>query len=88
MSERNRPLTPEQIEKYNKIRQQIAEELPDLIVRHQERMAEKDLPEHTCARCLHGADAHVDPETGELGECMEVTCGCPGFASQGMLDGA
>ena len=31
-------LTPEEAAKYKAIRQQVAEELPDLIARHQERM--------------------------------------------------
>jgi len=36
---RDRRLTPEEVAKYAKIREQIAEELPDLIARHHERMA-------------------------------------------------
>jgi DNA-binding XRE family transcriptional regulator len=39
---RNRPLTPEEAAKYQAIRAQTAEELPDLIARHHERMATLD----------------------------------------------
>src|SRR5438477_4169546 len=39
---RNRRLTPEEAAKYKAIREQIAEELPDLIARHHERMATLD----------------------------------------------
>lgn len=39
---RNRPLTPQEAEKYRAIRQQIAEELPELVERHHERMAIRD----------------------------------------------
>lgn len=34
-------LTPEEAAKYKKIREQIEEELPDLIARHHERMSKK-----------------------------------------------
>ena len=37
---RNRRLTSEEAAKYRKIRGQVAEELPDLIARHQQRMAD------------------------------------------------
>jgi DNA-binding XRE family transcriptional regulator len=36
---RDRRLTPEEAAKYRKIREQVAEELPDLIGRHHERLA-------------------------------------------------
>ena len=39
---RNRWLTPEEAAKYKAIREQAAEELPDLIARHHERMATVD----------------------------------------------
>ena len=39
---RNRRLTPEEAAKYKAIREQVAEELPDLIARHDERMAVLD----------------------------------------------
>ena len=39
---RGRRLTPEEAAKYKAIREQVAEELPDLIARHQERMATLD----------------------------------------------
>jgi DNA-binding Xre family transcriptional regulator len=34
---RGRPLTPEEAAKYRQVREQVAEELPDLIARHHER---------------------------------------------------
>ena len=37
---RNRRLTSEEAAKYRKIREQVAEELPDLITRHHQRMAD------------------------------------------------
>jgi DNA-binding XRE family transcriptional regulator len=39
---RDRRLTPEEAAKYREVREQIAEELPDLIARHQERMTALD----------------------------------------------
>lgn len=39
---RNRRLTPEEGAKYMAIREQVAQELPDLIARHHERMATLD----------------------------------------------
>lgn len=36
---RDRRLTAEEAEKYRKIRQQVAEELPELVARHHERQA-------------------------------------------------
>ena len=39
---RNRKLTPQEVVKYKAIRERIAEELPDLITRHHERMASLD----------------------------------------------
>jgi len=39
---RNRRLTNEEAAKYRKIREQVAEELPDLISRHHQRMADLD----------------------------------------------
>ena len=36
---RNRRLTPEEVAKYKAVREQVGEELPDLVERHQERMA-------------------------------------------------
>jgi DNA-binding XRE family transcriptional regulator len=39
---RDRRLTPEEAAKYKAIREQVAEELPDLISRHHERMAVHD----------------------------------------------
>ena len=39
---RNRRLTPEEAAKYRKIREQVAEELPDLIARHDQRVTALD----------------------------------------------
>lgn len=39
---RNRSLTPEESLRYHKVRQQVAAELPDLIARHEERIAALD----------------------------------------------
>ncbi|NUQ64555.1 MAG: helix-turn-helix transcriptional regulator [Pirellulales bacterium] len=39
---RDRRLTPEEVAKYKAIREQVAEELPELIARHYERMAALD----------------------------------------------
>ena len=39
---RNRRLTPEEASKYKAVREQVAEELPELIARHHERMAALD----------------------------------------------
>ena len=39
---RDRRLTPEEAVKYQAIRQQVAQELPDLIARHQERIGTHD----------------------------------------------
>jgi hypothetical protein len=36
---RDRPLMPEEAAKYKAIREQIAEELPELVARHEERLA-------------------------------------------------
>ncbi len=39
---RDRRLTPEEAAKYRAVREQVAEELPDLIARHHERVAALD----------------------------------------------
>jgi DNA-binding Xre family transcriptional regulator len=39
---RNRHLTPEEAARYKAIREQVADELPELIARHHERMATLD----------------------------------------------
>jgi hypothetical protein len=39
---RDRRLTPEEVEKYQSIRDQVAEELPDLLARHHERQSDLD----------------------------------------------
>jgi hypothetical protein len=44
---RDRQLTPEEAAKYNQIREQFAAELPELIERHQDRMAALEDAEKT-----------------------------------------
>lgn len=39
---RDRRLTPEEAARYHKVREQVAEELPDLVARHHERTAIRD----------------------------------------------
>jgi DNA-binding XRE family transcriptional regulator len=39
---RNRRLSAEEVEKYRKIRKDIAQELPELVARHQERMVARE----------------------------------------------
>ncbi len=39
---RGRRLTPEEAAKYTEIREQVAEELPELVARHHQRMAVRD----------------------------------------------
>ena len=39
---RDRRLTPEEVAKYKAVREQVAEELPELIARHHDRMASLD----------------------------------------------
>ncbi len=39
----NRRLSPEEAAKYRKVREQVAEELPELIARHDERLVALDL---------------------------------------------
>src|SRR5262249_46711913 len=54
---RNRPLMPEEAAKYKAIRQQVAEELPDLIKRHHERMASLDQLEDVLAQLKAAREA-------------------------------
>jgi DNA-binding XRE family transcriptional regulator len=42
---RDRRLAPEEAAKYREVRQRVAEELPDLVARHHQRMAALDQPE-------------------------------------------
>jgi DNA-binding XRE family transcriptional regulator len=39
---RNRPLSPEEAAKYREVRKQVAEEVPELVARHRERLAALD----------------------------------------------
>ena len=52
---RNQRLSAEEADKYRKIRQQVADELPELVARHHERMADREQLDHVfeqlkCAR--------------------------------------
>ncbi len=59
---RNQRLTPKEAAKYKGIRKQIAEELPDLVSRHQERMAALD-ELHELLRQLKAAQSQgIEPE--------------------------
>ena len=54
---RDRPLTPEEAAKIKKIRSQVAEELPDLVARHHERMAGLDQVDKLCAQLKAAREA-------------------------------
>ena len=55
--ERDRRLTPEEATKYKKVRSQIAGELPELVARHEERMASLDQLEKLCAQLKAAREA-------------------------------
>jgi hypothetical protein len=59
--ERERHLTPEEAAKYKKVRSEIAGELPELVARHQERMASLDQ--------LLAAQSGAGSERPEFGGC-------------------
>jgi predicted transcriptional regulator len=54
---RNRVLTPEEAAKYKTIREQVADELPDLVARHHERMASLDQLEKLFAQLKAAREA-------------------------------
>jgi DNA-binding XRE family transcriptional regulator len=56
-STRDRKLTSEEAAKYKAIRTQVAEELPELIARHQERMAVLDQLEQLLAQLKSAREA-------------------------------
>ena len=45
---RKRRLTPDEAAKYQAIRKRVAEELPELVLRHDERVAARDRMEELC----------------------------------------
>jgi DNA-binding Xre family transcriptional regulator len=54
---RNRRLTSEEAAKYNAIREQVAQELPDLIARHHDRVASLDQLDHLLAQLKAAREA-------------------------------
>jgi hypothetical protein len=52
---RDQPLTPEEAAKYKAIRDQIAEELPELVARHDERLTIRN--DHAGPAPLRGGDS-------------------------------
>jgi DNA-binding XRE family transcriptional regulator len=54
---RGRRLTPEEAAKFKQIRAQVAEELPDLVARHHERMASLDQLDKLCAQLKAAREA-------------------------------
>jgi DNA-binding XRE family transcriptional regulator len=54
---RNRPLTPEEAAKYKAVREHIADELPELIARHHERMATLDRMQELLAQLKAAREA-------------------------------
>jgi len=55
--QRDRRLTPEEASKYKTIRTQVAEELPDLVARHHDRMAALDQLEKLCGQLKAAREA-------------------------------
>ena len=55
--QRNRRLTPGEAAKYKKIRFQVADELPELVARHHDRMAALDQLEKLCAELKAAREA-------------------------------
>jgi len=54
---RGRRLTPEEADKYKRVRAQVAGELPELIARHHERMASLDQLDKLCAQLKAAREA-------------------------------
>jgi predicted transcriptional regulator len=55
--ERDRRLTPDEAARYKKVRSQVAGELPELVARHQERMASLDQLDKLCAQLKAAREA-------------------------------
>ena len=66
---RDRRLTPEEAAKYRDIRRQVAEELPELIERHHERMAALD----ECAAVIKLLKAAREEQGLSLADLMQRT---------------
>lgn len=54
---RDRRLTPEEAAKYRSIREQVAQELPELIARHHERMMALDQMQELCQQLKAAREA-------------------------------
>ena len=67
--QRDRPVFPLEAEKYTSLRRQIAEELPDLIEGHQQRLAESD----TLQKLLDQLKTAREAKGLSLSDVMEVT---------------
>jgi superfamily II DNA or RNA helicase len=67
---RDRPLTSEEADKYDRVREQIALELPELIARHHERMAAKESVPAPRAVAIPGVSVTIppNPRAGEADE--------------------
>ncbi len=55
--QRDRRLTPDEAAKYKKIRSQVADELPELVARHHDRMAALDQLEKLCGQLKAAREA-------------------------------
>ncbi len=55
--QRDRRLTPDEAAKYKKIRSQVAEELPDLVAHHHDRVAGLDQLDKLCAQLKAAREA-------------------------------
>jgi Helix-turn-helix len=55
--QRDRRLTPDEAAKVKKVRPQVAEELPELVARHHERMAGLDQVDKLCAQLKAAREA-------------------------------
>jgi DNA-binding XRE family transcriptional regulator len=66
---RDRRLTPEEAAKYKEVREQVAEELPELIDRHHKRMAVRD----ELAELLRQLKAAREAKGVSLADMMKLT---------------
>jgi DNA-binding Xre family transcriptional regulator len=66
---RNRRLSPDEAAKYRAVRQRVAEELPDLIARHRQRMATLDYLQELLVQLKAAREA----KGLSLAEVMEIT---------------
>jgi len=66
---RKRRLSPHEAAKYGAVRKQVAEELPELVLRHHERMAARDQLQELCAQLK----AAREKRGLSLGDLTELT---------------